>query len=58
MPEELLQRAMDIAQIKTKSKVVTIALQEFVRQAETSDLKKYKGKINIDIDLDVIRGRN
>ncbi|MDM8567324.1 type II toxin-antitoxin system VapB family antitoxin [Candidatus Halobeggiatoa sp. HSG11] len=58
LPEELLKKAMEISQIKTKSKMITVALQEFIRQAEISDLKKYKGKIDLDINLDIIRDRN
>lgn len=58
LPEDLLQKAMSAANIKTKTQVITLALQELIRKSELSELKKYKGKIDLDIDLDVIRDRH
>ncbi|HFD12034.1 MAG TPA: type II toxin-antitoxin system VapB family antitoxin [Crenotrichaceae bacterium] len=58
LPEDLLHKAMAVSHIKTKTQVITLALQELIRKAEISDLKKFKGKINLDIDLDVIRDRS
>ena len=58
LPEELLLKAMSVANIKTKTQVITLALQELIRKSELSDLKKFKGKINLDIDLDAIRDRS
>ncbi len=46
-----------VSSCKTKTQVNTLALQELIRKSEISDLKKFKGKINLDIDLDVIRNR-
>ena len=57
LPEELLLEAMSVSHIKTKTKVITLALQELIRKSELSELKKFKGKINLDIDLNVIRDR-
>ncbi len=57
LPEDLLEKAMSLSQIKTKTQVITLALQEMIRKSEISGLKKFKGKINLDIDLDVIRDR-
>jgi hypothetical protein len=58
LPEDLLHKAMAVSHIKTKTQVITLALQELIRKSEISDLKKFKGKINLDIDLDVIRNRS
>ncbi len=58
LPEDLLHKAMSVSHIKTKTQVITLALQELIRKSEISDLKKFKGKINLDIDLDVIRDRS
>ncbi len=33
------------------------ALEELVRKSKISDIKKFKGKIDIDINLDEIRDR-
>ncbi len=58
LPEDLLHKAMTVSHIKTKTQVITLALQELIRKSEISDLKKFKGKISLDIDLDVIRNRS
>ena len=58
LPEELLLQAMSVSHINTKTKVITHALQELIRKSELSELKKFKGKIDLDLDLDVIRDRS
>ncbi|WP_425511144.1 type II toxin-antitoxin system VapB family antitoxin [sulfur-oxidizing endosymbiont of Gigantopelta aegis] len=58
LPEELLIEAMSVSHIKTKTKVITLALQELIRKSEVSELKKFKGKIDLNIDLDTIRDRS
>jgi len=58
LPESLISEAMKITHTDTKTGVIVLALKELVRKSKISDLKKYKGKINLDIDLDVIRDRN
>ena len=57
LPDDLLQEAMQIAQVKTKTKVIVMALEEMIQKSKISDLKKYKGKIDLEIDLDTLRGR-
>jgi len=57
LPELLVKKAMDVAHINTKTNVIVLALEELIRKYNISDLKKYKGKIDLDIDLDVIRDR-
>jgi len=58
LPENLLDEAMKITRTSTKTGVIVKALEELVRKSKISDLKKYKGKIDIEIDLDELRGRN
>ena len=57
LPEELLNEAMQATNIKTKTKVITIALEELIRKSKISALKKYKGKVNLDINLNKLRDR-
>ena len=57
LPEKLVKDAMKIAHIETKTKVIVATLQELIRKSKISDLKRFKGKIDLDIDLDMIRGR-
>jgi len=56
LPEELLNQAMQASHISTKTQVIITALEELVRRSRIADLKDYKGKINLDLDLNTIRG--
>ncbi len=58
LSEDLLYKAMSVSHIKTKTQVITLALEELIRKSEISDLKKFKGKVNLDIDLGIIRDRS
>ena len=57
LPEDLLNEAMKTTHIQTKTKVIVTALEELIRKSKISELKKFKGKVDLDIDLDTIRGR-
>jgi Arc/MetJ family transcription regulator len=58
LPEDLLSEAMEVAHAKTKTKVIIMALQELVRKRNIAKLTAYKGKIDLDIDLNTIRDRH
>ncbi|NOX34017.1 MAG: type II toxin-antitoxin system VapB family antitoxin [Deltaproteobacteria bacterium] len=57
LPENLLIEAMKATNINTKTKVIITALEDLIRKAQISDLKKYKGKVNLDIDMNQLRSR-
>jgi hypothetical protein len=57
LPESLLDEAMAITKIKTKTDVIKVALQTLIQREKIKDIKKYYGKIDLDIDLDVLRKR-
>lgn len=57
LPEELLVEAMKTTHIQTKTKVIITALEELIRKSKISEIKNYKGKVDLDIDLNSIRGR-
>jgi Arc/MetJ family transcription regulator len=57
LPEDLINEAMKVSHINTKTKVIITALEELVRKAKISKLKKFKGKVDLDIDMNAIRGR-
>ena len=57
LPENLLDEAMKITHTGTKTGVIVKALEELVRKSKISDIKKYKGKFDLDIDLDELRDR-
>lgn len=57
LPRDLLDEAMKVTQIHTKTKVIVTALEDLIRKSKISGLKNYKGKVDLDIDMNAIRGR-
>ena len=57
LPEDLINEAMKVTNINTKTRVIITALEDIVRKSKISGLKKYKGKLDLDIDINAIRGR-
>jgi hypothetical protein len=57
LPEALVDEALRLSNQKTKTAVIIAALEEYVRKAKISEIKKYKGKIDLDGNLDVLRDR-
>lgn len=57
IPENLLSEAMRIPRTKTKTAVIVLALEELIRKERIAELKQFKGKIELDIDLDNLRSR-
>ena len=57
LPEPLLKQAMQVANIKTKTKVIITALADLIQKSEIAGLKDYKGKVDLDIDMKVLRDR-
>jgi Arc/MetJ family transcription regulator len=58
LPEKLLNEAMQITGSKTKIDAIKKALQSVIDQEKRKRLINFKGKIDLDIDLDVLRNRN
>jgi hypothetical protein len=58
LPENLLKEAMTLTRTGTKTRVIVLALEELIRKSRISGLKKYKGKIDLDIDLNELRDRH
>ena len=57
LPEELLFEAMKATHIKTKTKVIVTALEELIQKNKISDLKNFKGKVDLGIDINKLRSR-
>ena len=58
LPEDLLQEAMKTTHISTKTKVIITALEQLITKSKISEIKKYKGQIDLGINIDELRGRN
>ena len=57
LPETLIVEAMQFTNIKTKTALIVHALEDFVKKNKIKKLKKYRGKIDLDIDLSELRDR-
>ena len=57
LPEDLLKEAMKTSGIKTKTHVIIAALKDLIRKSRLSGIKEFKGKVDLDIDMNSLRGR-
>ena len=57
LPEDLLREAMALTHIATKTEVIKTALTNLIQKEKLQGLKSYFGKLDLDIDLDLLRGR-
>ena len=53
----LLEEAMALTKIRTKTEVITRALENLIQKEKLQQLKNYYGKIDLDIDLGTLRER-
>ncbi len=58
IPENLIKEAMRVTKAPTKTALIKQALHEIIQRNKIKSLKDYKGKIDIDIDLNAIRDRD
>jgi len=58
LPQDLIEKVMKITGSKTKSEAIKTALQALINRQKRLKLLTFKGKIDLDLDLNVIRDRN
>ena len=58
LPENLLREAMECTHTGPQTAVIIKALEVLIRKSKISDIKEYKGKIDLKLDMDVIRDRH
>jgi len=56
--EDLMKEAMKVTNSSTKTELIKIALKNIIQINKIKSLKYYKGKIDLSIDLDIIRYRS
>ena len=49
LPENLIQEAMVLTQSKTETQAIVKALEQLIGKSKISELKKFKGKIDLDL---------
>lgn len=57
LPDKLLQDAMQASHQKTKTAVIIAALEDLVRRSRLQELRQFKGRVNLEVDLDALRKR-
>ena len=57
LPDKLVQDAMKASHQKTKTAVIITALQDLVRKSRLQELRQFKGRVDLDVNLDVLRKR-
>ena len=57
LPEDLIDEAMRVTKINTKTQLIITALEDLIRKSKISGLKEFKGKVDLEIDMNAIRGR-
>ena len=57
LPDILVQNAMKVSHQKTKTAVIITALQDLVRKNRLQELRQFKGQVNLDMNLNVLRKR-
>ncbi len=57
LSDTLLEEAMALTKITTKTEVITQALENLIQKEKLQQLDHYYGKVDIDIDLDALRKR-
>lgn len=55
LPENLLEEAMKMAKTKSKTSTIILSLQELINKKRIEQLRKLKGKLDLNIDLDTLR---
>jgi Arc/MetJ family transcription regulator len=57
LPDGLMEEVMKASHRKTKRAAVAAALREFVRRNRLQDIRRFKGRIDLGIDLSTVRKR-
>jgi len=57
LPKDLIDEAMKATKINTKTQLIITALEELIRKSKISGLKEFKGKVDLNIDMNAVRGR-
>jgi hypothetical protein len=55
LPGPLVGEAMKLSHHRTKTAVISSALEDFVRKGKIQGLREFRGKLDLDIDLDALR---
>ena len=57
LPEQIITEGLKVTHLKNKTELITTAVRELIRKHKLATLKKFKGAVDLKINLDVLRNR-
>ena len=57
LPDILVNEAMSLTKIQTKTELIKFALENVIQREKIKEIKGYFGKLDLNIDLDTLRNR-
>ena len=57
LPDTLINEAMALTKISTKTELIKFALEGVIQREKMKELANCFGKLDLDINFDVLRGR-
>jgi len=57
LPDDLIQEGLKITNYRTKTELVISSIKNMIKHEKMQKLKKFKGKVKLDIDIDALRKR-
>jgi Bacterial antitoxin of type II TA system, VapB len=57
LPEQIIAEGLKVTHLRTKTELIITAVRELIRKHKTSSLKKFKGSIDLKINLNALRNR-
>ena len=57
LPSALVSEALKVSHHKTKTGVIIAALEDYLRKRRLQGLKRFRGRVDLDIDLNALRDR-
>lgn len=57
LPDELVEQAMRVAHVKTKTMAIALGLQELINKSRLESLRALRGRVDLTVDLHKSRRR-
>ena len=57
LPKDLLEQAVKLSQVRTKTAAIELGLRELIRQNKIEALRKLRGRLNLNVDVHKSRKR-
>lgn len=55
IPDDIIQEAMRLAGTRSKTSTIILSLQELIGRRKLENLRRMRGRVDLDIDLEALR---